>query len=243
MALDNYFRFPIDLGDESQGHFMKIRIFPSQAVLSAQPANSQGYTVCLFVPGTGLQSPMIWEQDHDYDDVKLARLGTAAIGAVSKTAEAVAGAAVGLARLKGQGAMNPKVQVLYSNTQLRRFSFSYFMAPSSETENARMQQIIKMFRKYSAPELRENTGFQSLWFIPPAEFEITFHKTSTNGSAHPENFYVPKISRCVLQKVDVNYSQQGDFSTFKDGSPTAAQLTLTFREMRIISQKDVEDGY
>ena len=82
------------------------------------------------------------------------------------------------------------------------------------------------------------TGF---WFVPPAEFEIKFRFVD-NGQQH-ENQYMPRIARSVLRRVDVNYTQQGEFSTFKDGAPTSAQLTLVFKEIRIISQTDVENGY
>ena len=131
------------------------------------------------------------------------------------------------------------------------------------------RSIIRTLRKYSAPELTGNasedivSGLQRVdstlgtnigqtimnseqfktgfWFTPPAEFEIKFRFVD-KGQQH-ENPYMPRIAKSVLRRVDVNYTQQGEFSTFKDGAPTSAQLTLVFKEIRIISQADVENGY
>lgn len=270
---NNYLRFPIDLEDNQQGHFMKIGIFPSGAQLGSNPNTpdfsgfslspegiqngistlgqsltnnpNPNMTICLFIPGGGNGGPLQWEMIHDYDEVKLTRLGMGLIGGVTRTALQTGIAA---ARIMGQGTINPKVDVLYSNTQLRKFMFSYFMAPSSSKENDSMKSIIKNLRKFSAPELtiggaeNQQSAFKSgFWFIPPAEFEIQFYH-SING-AWQENTSIPKIGRCVLERIDVNYTQQGEFSTFQDGSPTTAQLTMQFREMRIVSQADVENGY
>ena len=261
--------FPSDLTSRQQGHFMKIIIEPSKVGSAPTDIN----TIMLFVPGGPQNGPMAWQMVHEYDDVKLTKLGMGAIGAITK----MPAAALGAARLAGQGTINPKVDVLYGNSELRQFQFSFFMAPQSEKESLNLRQIVKLLRKYSAPEIGspaatraitstasellaqvglegtfsgasgQGSQLQSgLWFIPPAEFQIRFYSiynTEGSGTRATENPYLPKIGRCVLTRVDVDYGQNSDFSTFKDGSPTNLQLTLVFREMRIISQADVEDGY
>lgn len=259
--------FPSDLGSKQQGHFMKIQIEPSKIGSAAPDIN----TVMLFIPGGQQNGPLQWQMVHEYDDVKLTKLGMGAVGAITR-------AAVGAARLAGQGTINPKVDVLYGNSELRTFQFSFFMAPESQKEAQELKTIVKLLRKYSAPEigvpkfaqqgaavvgaaLNTLTGQQGLfsgssgqgsllnsglWFIPPAEFQISFHSIVNNGatgSSAPVNPYLPRIGRCVLMRADVDYTVQGEFSTFSDGSPTNLQLTLVFREMRVISQTDVEDGY
>ena len=131
------------------------------------------------------------------------------IGAVSQEAADLAGAALGTARLLGQGVINPKVDVLYSNSQLRIFQFSFFMTPSSSDEAQAMIDIIKTLRKYSAPELavggaanQQSALTSGYWFVPPAEFEITFHQAQNGFIA--DNIYLPKIGRCVINHIDVN---------------------------------------
>lgn len=252
------YRFPLDLASDTQGHFMTITAYPSQSFMSNNTDKSP-VSIALFIPGGGQNSSLFWQMDHEYDEVKLARLGTAMIGAIPGVNLLAAGAAGG-ARIAGQGIINPKVDVLYSNSSLRRFQFDFFMAPTSREEQNEMMGIIRTLRKFSAPEVtgtldqsyvdaanelgvggigdQLKTGF---WFVPPAEFEIKFRHV-VNGQ-QLENPSLPKIARCVLKNVTVNYTQQGEFSTFQDGSPTTAQLTLDFREMRVISQADVDRGY
>ena len=261
--------FPSDLTSRQQGHFMKIVVFPS----SVGSAPNDNITIMLFIPGGPQNGPMNWAMIHEYDDVKLTKLGTGAIGAITRVLDVGAGAA----RLAGQGTINPKVDVLYGNSELRQFTFSFFMAPQSKKESEELKMIIKTLRKYSAPEIGVPTSVRAdvnaaisavgnlagqpglfagasgqgsqlqsgLWFIPPAEFQLGFYTIldKDNQRTAIENSYLPKIGRCVLTRIEVDYGQNSDFSTFIDGSPTNLQLSMTFREMRIISQEDVESGY
>lgn len=270
--------FPSDLATRQQGHFMKIQIEPSKA-----SSSSRKQTIFLFIPGGNSNGgPLTWTAAHEYDDVKLTKLGVGVVGAMTRmfpggeaiaaAAEKISSAALTGARLAGYGTINPKVDVLYGNTELRRFTFTFFLAPQSEKESNTAKEIVKQLRKYSSPEisavppglpgfvnsaLEFGGAFQSpsgqasqlqsgLWFIPPAEFIITFHSitnSSTTGFNAPENPYLPKIGRCVLERIDVDVAQQGEFSTFENGAPTNMQLTMVFREMRVISQYDIDSGY
>jgi hypothetical protein len=255
-------RFPLDLKSDSQGHFMTITAYPSQSRFSNNKDKSPT-PISLFIPGGGQNSSLFWQMAHEYDEVKLTRLGTSVIGGIPVIGTATA-AAAGAARVAGQGVINPKVDVLYANSDLRSFQFDYFMAPQSKEEQREMHAIIKILRKFSAPEItgtltsqqqqdiqnflpgdigailseQFRTGF---WFVPPAEFDIKFRHV-VDGQVK-ENPYLPRIAKCVLKRVDVNYSQQNEFSAFKDGSPTQAFLSLVFQEMRVISQADVDNGY
>lgn len=275
--------FPADLASDQQKHFMKIKIFPSP--YGSQESKSNVPTIYLFIPGSDENGSLFWQMAHEYDEVKLTKLGAGMIGgvgnAVAPAISAAAGAVAGYAglgmRVMGRGTINPKVDLLYGNTQLRSFQFDYFLSPQSQPESQTLDKIVRTLRKYSSPEITAlPPGFEGatsflggnfgdasnlpratlseaqlksgLWFIPPAEFIITFHTvqpgaTNSTQISERENPYLPKIGRCVLSRVDVNYTQQGSYSTFKDGAPTSMFLTLVFNEMRVISQKDVEDGY
>ena len=57
-----------------------------------------------------------------------------------------------------------------------------------------------------------------------------------------ENGYFHKFATCVLESMDVSYG--GDqFSSFRDGSPTEINMSLTFRELEILTKKMIEEGY
>lgn len=260
------YTFPADLGTYQQGHFMKIKVYPtnppSQTKIGESNNTQLSDTINLFVPGGGINGSLTWAMVHEYDDVKLTRLGAGTLGAVTRFIPggdllAAAGAAavqtgLGAARVAGMGTINPKIDVLYGNSDLRNYQWTFFLAPQSSKENEEMHNIVKTLRKYSAPALTGPEGMNGasgqgsqlksgLWFIPPAEFDISFYSIQ-NGRATP-NKYLPKIGRGVITSITVDMIQQGEFSTFVDGAPTSVQLTIGFREMRIISQADIDNGY
>jgi len=248
----SYLVFPEDVGTAQQGHFMTIQAFPQELTTQYAQSSSRtfstvsGYSdvVTLFIPGGG-ESLVTFQMDHQYDDVRMTRIPNAIVGAA---------AAAG--RINGT-AINPKVEVLFGHTNLRSFQFNYNMAPSSPQEARNMVNIIKTLRMHSSPVLvgesdpRADYGSLSEQFssggylrtgglfLSPSEFEIRFYNAETGD----ESSTIPKIGRCVLEKVNVTYCRDGEYSTFSDGTPTSAYLELNFREMRIIDAKNVVDGY
>jgi hypothetical protein len=58
-----------------------------------------------------------------------------------------------------------------------------------------------------------------------------------------ENEYLPKIGRCALNSISVDYTANSIFSTFKDNSPTAITMTLNFSEMGQLTRETVDKGF
>lgn len=130
-------------------------------------------------------------------------------------------------------AVNPQLLVLYKQTKLRSFSFSFVMIPSNETEARNIKNIIKMFRFHAAPEATYGSG---RFYFAPSTFDIeVFHKGRTNDS-------IPKISTCALTSINVNYSPRG-WATFVDGTPVVTTMELHFTEMDIMTKQKIEAGF
>lgn len=130
-------------------------------------------------------------------------------------------------------AINPQILVLYKQTEVRRFQFSFVLIPSNETESRNIKNIIKMFRFHAAPEATYGSG---RFYFAPSTFDIeVFHKGRTNTS-------IPKISTCVLTSVNVNYAPRG-WATFVDGTPIVTVLELHFMEMDIMTKQKIEAGF
>lgn len=185
-------------------------------------------SVFLYVPAGG-QAPMSWAQKHIYTDVKLARALTNFLG-VTKAAETGAG-------LAGM-AINPRIDVLYQTTDLRNFTFSFLMAPQSQKESDAMKDLIKIFRKNAAPTL----GSRGYLFDAPNEWGIAFWYKQDGGWV--ENTNIPKIRRSVLNSVEVVYPiPGGEWSTFSNGHPVSAMITLLFSELSIVDSQNIEEGY
>tara|TARA_Y100000289_G_scaffold59178_1_gene65049 strand:- start:292 stop:558 length:267 start_codon:yes stop_codon:yes gene_type:complete len=75
----------------------------------------------------------------------------------------------------------------------------------------------------------------------PSEFQITY--MYREGA----NMYIPKISRCVLKNMSVDFSPEGVFTTFKgDGQgahPVLTKMDLTFGETEIMTKETIAAGH
>ena len=238
--------FPSDIQDDTQGHWMNI-----QAV-GRGTDNTPQATVTLFIPGGINGSNMVWETNHEYTDKKLGMVGPGTLGAFGAAMQTAAGMA--------GYAINSKVEVLYRDTQLRRFQFSFIMAPQNAADSQALHDVVATLRGYSSPFLVQGASSPRLGYIgsaagqsgylstgglyaSPSEWIIDFYYKNEFGNA-VRNLNIPLIGRCVLQHIDINYTPTGEWSTFHDGAPTSAMLTMAFLEMRVIDQENILlDGY
>jgi hypothetical protein len=199
----------------------------------------------IYIPGGGQESIMTWAQNHVYDEVKLSRLGATAVGLGAETgASGLVGA---VARSAFRGVINPAVEVLYRSTNLRTFTFSFVFAPESSADadqlfgatNSDKRGLLNRFRYHAAPEIAGPFG---AFFKSPSEWEIEFHYRKPNGQ-WAKNVNLPYIAKGVLGRVDVDYNPMSEFSTFEDGRPVTARLSMSFLEMEIIDKNRIETGY
>lgn len=194
-----------------------------------------------------MPTPLIFNHQNVYEEISLTAVaGKIGVGAVSSSLAflaalrsvsagvAASGKARGIFDGLGQGAgvastlaqspINPAVEVLFSTSLTRSFTFEFLMAPRNETESLTMQRIIRTLRFHSAPEINSST-FGLMW-IPPAEFDIMFFNKGV------ENTTLIRINTCVMERIEVDYAPaSGTFATFRNGHPVAARLSLGFREV------------
>lgn len=170
-------------------------------------------------------------------------LGEAGLGILKKTGKITD--AFGNMIMQGafDTAVNPQVELLYSHPELRTFQFAFDFYPQSIAEAQTIDEIIRLFKYHSAPEIQANSAGR--YFTPPGSFDIEF---MYNGIP---NKNIAKISTCVIDGIQVNYAPNG-FSAMEvnpgdsnankkgDGMPSHINLTMTFREMEIIT-KDLLD--
>ena len=125
-------------------------------------------------------------------------------------------------------AVNPQIEMVYKRTQNRSFVFDFRMQPRSSKESGNIKKIIKEFKRYAAPSLTDEGG---AYFNIPGQFDIEFM------FKNEENKFIGKISTCVLENIDVNYSVAGAFATFDDGAPVDINLQLRFKEVDTLTRE------
>lgn len=223
------FVFPSDLGSNQIGHYMGIGAYKPAGWFNNGVVGQMEDSWAFYIPGGGAGT--IFNQRHEYADVKLSRVGAGMLGVSGDTPGIIPGALA--------SPMNPAVEVLFRNTELRQFQFTFQLSPSSEQEAKTLKDGIQKLRYHSAPRIR-TTG---LFFESPSEFTIGFYFRPTGSGQWTENPNMPRISKCVLREVEVTYNNDGEYSTFENGMPVSVQLVLVFREMRIIDKNLIDQGY
>jgi len=131
-------------------------------------------------------------------------------------------------------ALNPQLEVLFKGIGFRNFQFVFYMSPKSPQEAQNCLEIIKTFKFHASPEISLRGG---RYWIMPSEFDIQFIH---NGQ---ENTNINKISTCVLEQIQVQYANNGNWSTFYDGVPTQIMLTLQFMEVEQMTRQRIDEGY
>ena len=198
-------------------------------------------SIALHMPNGGL----VYTEDNKYEELSMTAMAGSLLssgikalpdqisGRLSSIYDAVTGLVKNGGKLAGYP-INPRVEVLFATRPQRQWMFEVFLAPRSESESKTAKKVIDTLRYHAAPEL----GTGGFYFIPPAEFDITFFRQGV------ENLNLPRINTCVLEKIDIDYAPQGGvYSTFRDGSPVAIRLSLGFREIEIVHKRRVLQGF
>lgn len=143
---------------------------------------------------------------------------------------------IGEALSKSTGtAANPKKEQLFKEVEYRTFTFSYQFHPRSQKEADDVKAIIEEFKLHMHPEFRPNTN--QFLYIYPSEFDIYYyHKDKENLNIH-------RHTSCVLTDMTVSYAPQGVFTSFSEGRPVQTNITLTFKELALLTKENIKDGY
>lgn len=210
---------------------------------------------------------------HDYDAVSvtdaLGNLGTLGTGSTTEIGARLGENASLLGvSLLGQNitdlalynsgyALNPQLQVLFKGSKNREFVFTFKFIPRNSYEALTVESIIRTLRYHAAPNYQTSATEDTLagtfagvgtgalnnsrYFIPPSQFEIEFLVIADSAAVY--NDKMPRIAKCVLTNIDVNYAPSGQFAAYQDFQPVETQLQLTFTETVVLTKPDIQAGY
>lgn len=130
-------------------------------------------------------------------------------------------------------ASNPKKEMYFEGVDFRTFTLDYRLFPKNEQESRYIKNIVDMFKFHMYPEYKSGGRFT---FIYPSEFDITFFK-----GEGLENPWITRIATSVLTNMVVNYTPTGTWSVHKDGSPVMVQISLTFKELSILTKENLRN--
>lgn len=134
-------------------------------------------------------------------------------------------------------ATNPNLEIAFKSVPFRSFQFDYKFAPKNKKELDQVHNIIRLFRFHMSPALIGATQY----FASPSQFDITYMYREN------ENMFIPRISKCVLENIEVDYSPGEKFTTLKKtgggASPQIITMNMRFKEMSIITKETIAENY
>ncbi len=135
--------------------------------------------------------------------------------------------------LKRQTGMvvNPNMELLFNGPQLRTFGFTFKLSPRTSTEATDVVKIIRCFKEAMAPR----TAGSNLFLKSPNTWRITYKH---RGQDHQ---YLNRFKECAMMSSSVNYTPDGSYATYSDGSMVSYQLTLNFQELEPVFSSDFQN--
>ena len=133
-------------------------------------------------------------------------------------------------------AINPRMELAFQSVPFRSFAFDFDFAPKNLKEVQMVNKMMQLFKFHMLPDVSDEK-----YLITPSEFQISYYYRDR------ANMYIPKISRCVLTDMSIDYSPEGVFHTFKaddkGAMPVISNMKLTFSETEIMTKQTTADGF
>jgi len=129
--------------------------------------------------------------------------------------------------------INPNLELLFRGPQLRTFSYNYKFTPRDPDEARVVRSIIKHFKKNMAVQ-RSSSG---LFLETPNIFQLTY--IYSGQGQHP---FLNKIKKCALTNLNVEYTPDGSYMTYKDGSMTSYNVSMQFSELTPIYSSNYDNS-
>ena len=125
---------------------------------------------------------------------------------------------------------NNRTEMKFEGIDRRSFQFTFRLLPRSSDEANAIQEIVTLFRYHSMPGFTDDMLGRTL--KAPSTFDIQYY---------PQE-HLHRIGTSALEAVDVKFG--GDRPQFfKDNHPTETELTLTFKELDIVTKEKVAQGF
>ena len=158
--------------------------------------------------------------------------------------------------------LNPNTELIFGGHEFRSFTFVYKLVAYNQAEVSSIQNIIKTFKismlpsfsqdrlkyadQFAAPESGTDqavprlaaTVNDKIGFIKNPLLVQPYFMTNTGI-----NGYLPRFKPCVISDIDVNYTADGAYATYGDGSPVAMTLTVSLQETKLVYEEDIRAGF
>jgi hypothetical protein len=123
---------------------------------------------------------------------------------------------------------NPNLELLFTGPELRSFNFTFKMSARSKSEADMIIRIIRTFKQAMAPQRTAS----SIFVKAPLTFLISYHH---KNEVHKR---IGKIKECALLSLTTNYTPEGQYATYQDGTMVSYELQMQFKELEPVFNND-----
>ena len=155
----------------------------------------------------------------------------AKVGAV-RAASKFGGTGQGIAQTATGVTINPNRRSIMKGPNIRDFTFTFTLIPSSVSEAETIKKIITFFRTELYPE-EIRSGNLGVGYKVPRKFDIRIK--------YAEKEIATRILPCFLQSVSTTYNPNS-MSFHRGGEFAEIQMTLNFVEERALNKGDITGG-
>ena len=131
--------------------------------------------------------------------------------------------------------LSDRMELAFKGIGKREFVYEFKMMPRSAKEATEIVAIIAMFKNHMLPRMMGAAARGRRMSIPDT-FDIKYM------FGDKENSFLNKVSTCFLSDMQVSYGG-GKFRTHDGGEPTETTISLTFKEIEIITRQRAEEGF
>lgn len=140
---------------------------------------------------------------------------------------------------------NPNVEVLFQKMSLRTFDLTFKLIPYNMEEKDAIKKIIQTFQRSMLPQYTigdtevggkkgsENRAVEASFIKVPKVCKVTYMR---GASEHPD---LPTYKMCAVTDVAVNYTPDGNYAVYHDGSPVAYELKVNFMETKLLFSEEI----
>ena len=132
--------------------------------------------------------------------------------------------------------VNPNVELMYEAPELRGFNLNFKMMPRSETEAKNIFTICQTLKKAMLPSFGGTVADK---FTSGALLTIPKIVSAKFMTGNKLNKYVTQFKPCAITNVNINYTPDGSYATYEDGSPVATLLSIQFKELKLIFENEI----
>ena len=134
-----------------------------------------------------------------------------------------------------------RMELIFSMYQ-KSFNYNFKFIPKSMEEIKMVREIINIFKFHMLPEVEGDQG-KSRVFVTPDVFDIEYHWVGKGE----HNSYLNKVSTCVLENLNVKYGGARYSAHVPDDTgdtpPVESEMSLSFKELEIITKERAKEGF